>query len=349
MDFGRVFNEMKDSVALLYHTKSPIVNEILRGCIGIFERVFPGRIRGYYLLGSHSNKTAVSASDVDLCPLFKNGFLDEEERERAWQVGWLCDFISPCELQIAPLDERDPHESYTAIFKVVSIPIFGEDIRDQLPLLPLEEYKHEVVFNPIKFFARIRKGEPLIYPLDFPDSQGEYYGYDCRWMKATDGFRGHGMKELVEVVGFAARGIVAQKANTYIKNKSETFQLYNELIKDDWADFLSDLNKICREKWGYRIPEDNSERQKLKAFCQRGLAFENHYLTFLKSYCLTHLRDPHSPHRLDIVGDLRRVIFPDDQPLIHALEELKHSDDQKLKVAALDTVQEIERVISKRS
>jgi hypothetical protein len=36
----------------------------------IYESVFPGRIRGYYLLGSYSDATSVSISDIDMAILF---------------------------------------------------------------------------------------------------------------------------------------------------------------------------------------------------------------------------------------------------------------------------------------
>ena len=35
------------------------VDEILRGCIGLFEAAVPGRVAGYYLAGSYADGTSV--------------------------------------------------------------------------------------------------------------------------------------------------------------------------------------------------------------------------------------------------------------------------------------------------
>jgi hypothetical protein len=145
MDLGKWYQNMMDSVSLINPTNNEKVDKILQGIIGIFERAFPNRVRGYYLTGSYSNGTAVSTSDVDFCPLFKNGFIDSQEQEKVWQLGWLCsDFISPIEMQVAPLDERNPEETYSPTFKIGSLLVYGEDIRDKLSL-PLHYAKTYVI------------------------------------------------------------------------------------------------------------------------------------------------------------------------------------------------------------
>jgi predicted nucleotidyltransferase len=48
---------------------SPTTNPVVRGLVELFELVFPARIRGYYLLGSFAEGTAVALSDIDLMVL----------------------------------------------------------------------------------------------------------------------------------------------------------------------------------------------------------------------------------------------------------------------------------------
>jgi hypothetical protein len=66
-------------ITLDYSTKNPKVDRILQGTIGIFEQVFPDRIRGYYLRGSHGNGSNITNSDLDLYAIFKEDFRDATE------------------------------------------------------------------------------------------------------------------------------------------------------------------------------------------------------------------------------------------------------------------------------
>ena len=50
------------AIALLTSTGQRSVDGILRGVVGLFEAVFPDRVRGYYLGGSYADGTAVPAS-----------------------------------------------------------------------------------------------------------------------------------------------------------------------------------------------------------------------------------------------------------------------------------------------
>jgi hypothetical protein len=56
---------------------SQSADNALRGLIGIFEMLFPGRIRAYYAEGSYADRTAIASSDIDLVLIFKNSFVDE--------------------------------------------------------------------------------------------------------------------------------------------------------------------------------------------------------------------------------------------------------------------------------
>ncbi len=61
---------LMDRIRLVETTAHPFVDEYLCGLIGLFETVFPDRIRAYYLIGSFATGGAIASSDVDLRVIF---------------------------------------------------------------------------------------------------------------------------------------------------------------------------------------------------------------------------------------------------------------------------------------
>jgi len=120
-------------ISLLASTGNQQVDKILQGIIGIYELVFPGCIRGYYLLGSYTDATSVSISDIDMAILFKGSSVDKREA----QVNRCCSLISPIRLDIsAHSEERLPAEDVR--LKLGSVLLYGEDSRDNIALPPIE-------------------------------------------------------------------------------------------------------------------------------------------------------------------------------------------------------------------
>src|SRR5262249_19669289 len=64
--FEKAIGAKMKPITLCCSTGSERADTILRGLIGIWEIVFPDRIRGYYLAGSYSNGSATPTSDLDL-------------------------------------------------------------------------------------------------------------------------------------------------------------------------------------------------------------------------------------------------------------------------------------------
>ena len=153
-----------DRILLLNSTGNQKVDDILRGTIGIFETVFPDRIRGYYLVGSYADGTAVSTSDIDLKILFKDCFRDDAERESSQKI---CDYcfgrisqISPIVGDVMARDEEIvfSQTSLRLRIKEGSLLVYGEDIRDRIPLTSIDEHIRDTMFRASVFcFAdRIR-------------------------------------------------------------------------------------------------------------------------------------------------------------------------------------------------
>ena len=176
-----------NNVTLLNSVGNRRVDNILRGVIGIFESAFPNRIRGYYLTGSYMDGTAVPASDIDVDILFICNFINLEEKEKVQQISQYCSLISPIPLELNIYGEGQALRLGFPTLKFASVLLYGEDIRNEISLIPLEWWQRSLMHVPYRFFSRIR-GNPefLVFPLNYPDPVGEFYGYDTREARAAD-------------------------------------------------------------------------------------------------------------------------------------------------------------------
>ena len=127
-------------------------------------------------------------------------------------------------------------------------------------------------------------------PLGYPDPRGEFYGYDCRAVRLPDGGEARSTRNLIRTTGWAATALVAHRAGRYVARKRDCHAIYRETIGDEWGDLLADIYTQCRAEWNYLIPDDAADRRRLRAICERTLAFENHFLAIYRRYLLAELR-----------------------------------------------------------
>ena len=278
------------NISLLNSVGNRNVDNILRGVIGIFESVFPNRIRGYYLKGSYTDGTAVPASDIDVDILFVDSFYSREEHEKAQRTSEYCSSISPIDLELNLYGEGQAFRLGLPELMFASVLLHGEDIRDKLVLIPLEWWQRILMHIPYRFFSRIR-GNPeyLLFPLVYPDSKAEFYGYDTREARAADSSMHAGTKEIINCVGKSALAIIALKAKTYVNDKNDCLKQYQTRINDEWTHLIQDVYSKCRKTWEYFVPEDTEDRKQLKNICERTLAFENYFLSLYKEFLLAEL------------------------------------------------------------
>ena len=279
-------------VSLLDSAGNREVDNILRGVIGIFESVFPDRIRGYYLTGSYTDGTAVPASDIDVDILFIDNFISREENDKVQQTSKYCSLISPIPLELNLYSEGQALRLGLPTLKFASILLYGKDIRDEISLIPLDWYERALMHVPYRFFSRIRgKPEFLVFPLNYPDPEGEFYGYDKRKARAADGTLLPGTKEIINCVGKSALAIIALKAKVYVNDKNDCLKQYRVRINDEWTDLIQDVYAKCRRTWAYCVPEDTEARKQLQKICERTLAFENYFLNLYKDFLLAELEN----------------------------------------------------------
>ena len=313
------------NISLLNSTGNQRVDNILRGVIGIFETIFPDRIRGYYLVGSYADGTAVSTSDIDMKILFKNRFRDNTERKSSQQICEYCfGLISPIAGDVTAKDEETAFSSSTLQLRIKagSLLIYGEDIRDQISLPPLDQNIRDVMFRAYVFCFTDRLRPNLkarVWPLDYPNPSDEFHGYTYK----------DGTTVFASVVGEVATAIVASKAKKYVFTKNDCLRLYKKYISDEWTVLLEAAFKKIRKQWEYQIPENKDERQQLREICRQALAFENHFLIIYKDFLLTELRDAEDKDKLLAVKRFGEIIYPDEETL-DALKALESCDNREL-------------------
>ena len=330
-----------DLYTLAYLTEHPKINQILQGVIGVFEKVFLQRIRGYYLEGSFGNGSTVTNSDLDMYVIFKESFSSPVEAMTAVSLSRSCAQISPILLEIKPGAELDlyqaEHAGIALNFKYSTQFLYGEDIRNQIPTFTPDDWIWWAMRAPQTSLRVIRSARTLVFPLQQPNAQAEFYGYDRQTIPGADGIDCPSSKWLVATVGWIATALVAHQRGQYAGSKREAVQLYKTQINDQWTTLVDQVYEQCRNRWNYLIPDGDAERQILRSLCQSALEFSNHYLMVYRDFALRELCEGSPAHQLLTVKNLAQVIYPGDQEISNALERLQQSNHEELRNAAGET------------
>ena len=313
-----------ERIALTASTGNEDVDAVLKGVVGVFEDVFPGRVRGYYVVGSYANGTAVGGSDLDFHPLFKGEFGDGEA-VRVYAARDICNGMAPLELNVDPWPEDFAKAVYSGIFPLVSLPVFGEDIRPSIPLPPLEAYRRRLVN--VGGLLKARQASSLRFPLAYPEPDDELYGYGRRGVHGPEGPEVQGTRGLIGVAYSIVLGRLGMDAARYIAGKAEAFALYGERYDDEWAGLANQIWERCRQDWQYRIPAAERDREELRAMCRRLLAWENFYLGLYRDFSLKELAAPKvdwpygdGDYTAYCLARLESVCFPGDEGVFGAVK-----------------------------
>lgn len=287
---------------------------LLLAVVHTFVAAFPGRIRGFYLHGSQAERDSLPTSDLDLFILFHDTFRGDAERECAGEVRDACAASAPIELDIELGDEAALRAGLDPAFKFGSVLLYGEDVRDAYPLVPLDEWArdrlHSSYWRIVTLFARPL---PVTLPLAYPDPDDEFYGYARRPTRLPDGGTAPGTRDLMRSVGWAATALLALDAGVYVARKRDCHTLYRQHIGDEWSDLLEQVYTQCRGAWRYLIPSDPAARAALRAICARTLSFENHFMARYRAYLLSELSIPVAAHRTQARWVLERLPWRDDE------------------------------------
>ena len=318
---------LDEEVSLVGLTEDMGVNAVLFGFVGLYALTFPGRVRACYLVGSHATSEAVGESDLDLTLVFKDTFLPGEEArfERfRMAVGPLARYP----LDLGAVEEARLVSEGEVNLKQNALLIAGEDVRDRVPLMPLEAWTRHCMHQPYRFKERARaraEDAPLRYPLEYPDARGELYGYDYREVMDAQGQLHRGFKELVTLACRMATAAVALDAGRHTFSKRDAIQAHREHLHDTWTPLYESIF-ASRQRWGYRVPEDAAARATLREACARMLDAENTFLARYRDFLLAELTRGRVEDRVLAARRLGDIVYPgDDVP--QALQRLLESSE----------------------
>jgi len=164
--------------------------------------------------------------------------------------------------------------------------MYGEDIRSSIPMPDSEAYTRDVTDGAFTFITKVMRGvDSVTLPLNYPDPDGEFYGYDAKridsWYPATIHY---GTKELVSLVGRISTAIIATRTGHITGSKREGIKRYRELVGDHWGTVIDSVYEHCKMRNRYMISEEEDERRELRGLCEDVLALENHYLEIYRAY-----------------------------------------------------------------
>ena len=335
---------------LAYSTNHLKIDRILQGVIGVFEKVFLGRIRGYYLQGSYGSSNAIPNSDLDLYVIFKDNFHDPVEPMKAMSLGKSCAQISSVLLEIKLGAEAQLSLSENAgialNFKHSTQFLYGKDIRNQIPTPSSEDWMRWAMHAPITSLLVTRSAEFLIFPLDYPDSQAEFYGYERQTLPCTDGIERPSSKWLISTVSWIATALVAMQTGQYVGSKGEVVGLYKTYINDEWTNLVEQVYELCRNRWHYLIPENAAERQTLRSMCRDTLRFSNYFLSRYHSFLLRELYEEQPKNQILALKMLARIVYPEYREIVDAIKRLQQSNHAELKRTAYEVEEKIKLIIN---
>ncbi len=315
------------NIQLLHTIGMPYVDETAADVVQQFEQDFPGRVRGYYLLGSYADGCGVVGSDIDMYVLFKETFLTPKEAIQAKQLAATCAKKCILRLDINVVDEQTL-PNYQSIMRVAlkqnSMLYFGEDTRPAMTLPSRAAYTRDITDGVIEFLQYLHHSNSVTYPISYIDPNGEFYGYDNMTKlsfdvaalyyppaKANNVY--HAIREMVECACRMASALVVFKTGSFVSTKRGSVETYNREIHDEWSPFLIAMFEKGKLRWLYGLPEREEERVELRELCRQMLAFENYYLQHYRTYLLSLLSSEDQQNVQFALKRLEAVHFDDDE------------------------------------
>ncbi len=112
----------------------------------------------------------------------------QAERARAAEIVQQCASLSPVEFDATVVDEASLSGGASPQFKLGSALVYGEEIRERIPLVPMEVWTRDRMHAAYWLMITIFNRPGIVRaPLDFPDPQDEWLGYANRKARLPDG------------------------------------------------------------------------------------------------------------------------------------------------------------------
>jgi hypothetical protein len=297
------------AITLQSATGNQAVDRILTAIVGIFELAFPNLIRAYYLTGSYHDRSAIAASDIDLIVIAKDN-LSEANRQQLRQMDDWCELLTSVPLDIGFFDEQEIHHQCPTNLKLSSLFIYGQDIRDNVALPEHAAYLRECMHRAFHRLLWIRQHPAsLSYPLTYPDPSGEFYGYDIQKTDELGHLEQPTTERLIGNLLWMATAQLASNTSLYFSSKQEVIRAHQTIFADAWSNLIENAYQQCRSQWGYRLPEEQTQRAELRKMCTQVLDFENVFLRQYHSFLLNELNSHDAEAKQEAGKRLNRIHF----------------------------------------
>lgn len=274
-------------IQLAHSTGDTQADALLRAFIAACAATFPGRIRSYLLSGSYAAGDAIPESDFDLGVLFRDHVTDDEQARlhalvvdiEGAQTG-----ESTLRLDVVALDEAHALPSAAAGLPE-ALPIYGDDVRSEMTLEPIERALERQLSAATYYIWQMRgKREGLVWPLEYPDPDGEFYGYErYGYFNGDDALEMYtpGCRTIINAATMIATARLTH-SGLRVPSKRRCIAMYAEFAPGATADWLTQLYGACKGRWHYHIPDAPAERALFRDLCAHMLAFENDFLAFAR-------------------------------------------------------------------
>ncbi len=250
-------------------------DQLIAAVLSLINLVFPGRVRACYLIGSYADGTAVPHSDLDLIVIFKGECLPDEA-DRLRQLRQIASHLASMRLDLPPRCEADLLTNGSTGLKLGGKLVFGDDIREQIPWEPIEQYQQDARQAFLNYQHDIRgKPDAILRPIIAPDPAGEFYGYEKFGIwHGGDQFE-PGTRLLINLVCIGATVSLAFLHGARAGSKRQAIELYQEHVGDEWGGWLAELYQLAKVELGYEIPGDTAVRHRLRHLIAKTPDFEN--------------------------------------------------------------------------
>lgn len=261
-----------DVIHLINPTGKEKVDNIIRDFIMRCESSFPGRILGYYLMGSQLDNTENANSDIDLTVVFADG-PTRKDKERFSQLQDSVNLLNSVEIGCYVQDKKHFDAGIPLYIKAASL-LYGDHVFKDIPLLSIDTTARRWITGSFYLMQRLHGVETgLKYPLNYPDNGSDFYGYH---FAEKDGVIT--TKLMVSTVARMAGAILALKTERHAKSKRDSILLYKSHIGGLWADYVESVYLRMNQSWHYNIPHLPEEHAEFQDLCRQFLGFENYFL-----------------------------------------------------------------------
>lgn len=303
------------------------VKSFLADVFNSFTTVYPNQVVSYYLTGSRAAGHETITSDYDLAFVVKDKNDSEkhvtfEEFQSMQMTISGIRKASRYPIDVTILGEQNIKYGDVMACTKQRILLYGTDVLKTVETLggiKLQLIFSKVVLQNMKV---LRGTDTLNYPLSYPDSNDQYYGYTKNGIWNANGSYKEGLDILVCLITVIASLRLSVFADVQSPGKHYTAKHYRELMPDDiWTELIEDAYNICKVDCQGQLPSDESTIKKVKQICKRTLEMENQFLRMLtanpKFWINTEDNNTDTLHLIKYIVNTIKI----DQPLFNELKQ----------------------------